>query len=649
MCSEIYAIGLRNPFRLAMDSNTKDKVRFYVGDVGGKQWEEISEGGTDHMGVNYGWEVREGPCKRDTDIDCDPVVEYDDPIYWYAHRRFTSGGAVTGGSFVPNGVWPKEYDNTYIFVDYTYGEMYHLIDGGEDCRTCSPPTPKFTNATFHSAPSVVDMFFGPYEDTQALYYLSSFDDALRRIIYTGTTNRSPVPVLAVNTSAVLPGDLIQFDASESSDPDDGDSLSYLWTFGDGLTTTDVSPIHSYSELGQYQVELAVEDLSGLRSRAFYIVVVGLPPNVQMNIPVIGATFAVGDRLTLSGQVWYVNGGGDTVQLSELHWEVQQHHAQHFHPFLAPTEGNDFMIDPAPPPEDNVAASNSFLRVVLTGYNEDGLSTSVMRDIMPRLSYLDIASEPSGLQVSVDGSLVTTPANVMSWENHKLHVGIKDQGVNVFREWSSGENREHIVTLSPRNTQIPKITAYFESWIESVAPSIAPSDRLVPPTNLAQQLDEAIPLVAPSIAPSDRFVPSTNSAHQLDEAMPLVAPSIAPSLRFVPSTNSAQQLDEAIPVVTPIKKSCSEKYTCGRCEGHCFVDADCKGGLVCFQKDEGLPRVDSVPGCIGAGTSRTNWCTRLVAIEEALSFSLPDNSSSNHRTLFAIFPIVCLLSLGLVIF
>lgn len=122
--------------------------------------------------------VREGPCKRDSDTDCDEVQGFVNPVYWYAHRRFTSGGAITGGAFVPNGIWPSEYDNTYLYVDYAYGEMYQLLGGGRDCRSCSPPTSKFTNTTFHGAASVVDMFFGPYEETQALYYLSLNDNSL---------------------------------------------------------------------------------------------------------------------------------------------------------------------------------------------------------------------------------------------------------------------------------------------------------------------------------------------------------------------------------------------------------------------------------------------------------------------------------------
>jgi glucose/arabinose dehydrogenase len=43
-CQEIFNIGLRNPFRFAIDPNVLDKVRFYINDVGQGVWEEINEG-----------------------------------------------------------------------------------------------------------------------------------------------------------------------------------------------------------------------------------------------------------------------------------------------------------------------------------------------------------------------------------------------------------------------------------------------------------------------------------------------------------------------------------------------------------------------------------------------------------------------------
>jgi glucose/arabinose dehydrogenase len=60
VCSEIYSYGLRNPFRMALDPNEKEKVRFSIQDVGAKTWEELSYGGTDYAGMDYGWKPYEG-------------------------------------------------------------------------------------------------------------------------------------------------------------------------------------------------------------------------------------------------------------------------------------------------------------------------------------------------------------------------------------------------------------------------------------------------------------------------------------------------------------------------------------------------------------------------------------------------------------
>lgn len=95
-CLEIWANGLRNPFRFSIDPNTVDKVRFYINDVGQGLWEEINEGGTDFKDVDYGWPAREGPCPNNRVENCADVHDYEDPVHYYIHNN---GGAVTGECF----------------------------------------------------------------------------------------------------------------------------------------------------------------------------------------------------------------------------------------------------------------------------------------------------------------------------------------------------------------------------------------------------------------------------------------------------------------------------------------------------------------------------------------------------------------------
>lgn len=673
-CLEIYAMGLRNPYRLAMDPNTMGKVRFFIGDVGAKVWEEINECGTDYAGANYGWTIREGPCKRDSDTKCDEAIQFDDPIYWYSHRRFTAGGAITGGAFVPNGVWPRAYESTYLFTDYTFGAIYHLTMGGIDCRSCSPPTPKYSNVTFHAASVVVDMFFGPFNDTQALYYLSLYDNSIRRVRFTGDKNRSPTAVLKVNINYVARGQLMQFNASESSDPD-GDLLSFRWDFGDGGISTDLAPTHKYDDRKQYQVKLSVEDPSGLVSHAFQSIVVGHPPNVTIDSPSEGSTFAVGDVFTLSGSVWFINGLGKQVFLDTLEWEVQQHHADHWHPFLAPTKGNNILIDRAPPPEDYVAATNSFLRVLLTGTDKNGLKKTVIRDIQPRRTYLDFDSEPSGLRVSIDGSFVTTPAHVLSWEHHTLNVDVEDQGNYKFREWSSGpERNQNIIVPASDANDAAMHTAFFDTMhprpspspLQTVTPpsewplreptagpqrgSLSPSESLSSPPSIQMPIViESIPLVRPyrtDCTPEDPCSRCQGHCRQDKDCGPglicFYKDNGVEGQDSVPGclgsdisltdwcTIGSRDPDDPIPLVRPFRKFCNRDEPCGRCEGHCFDNDDCEGDLVCFQKDEGLTGIDAVPGCIGEDKSKTDWCTTVKAIEQATLrpvVTLPSNLPS----------------------
>lgn len=98
-CQEIFAIGLRNPFRFAMDPNTEDdKVRFYVNDVGQARWEEINEGGSSFVGANFGWPDREGPCPSMQIDNCNDGHPYQDPAHFYIHQydEGSWSGATTG-------------------------------------------------------------------------------------------------------------------------------------------------------------------------------------------------------------------------------------------------------------------------------------------------------------------------------------------------------------------------------------------------------------------------------------------------------------------------------------------------------------------------------------------------------------------------
>ena len=109
---EIWAWGLRNPWRFSFDRETSD---LFIADVGQNELEEVNARPGDEGGVNYGWNVMEGTeCFRDEDCDRTglalPVVEYD-------HGE---GCSITGG-FVYRGDDLPALDGHYFYSDFCSG------------------------------------------------------------------------------------------------------------------------------------------------------------------------------------------------------------------------------------------------------------------------------------------------------------------------------------------------------------------------------------------------------------------------------------------------------------------------------------------------------------------------------------------------
>jgi glucose/arabinose dehydrogenase len=116
---EIWAYGLRNPWRFSFDQATGD---LYIGDVGQDLYEEIDylPAGTPG-GTNFGWSYREGfhPYQGTPPSGLKLV----DPIWEYSHAE--GGCAVTGG-FVYRGNAVPSLDGVYLFGDYCSGKVWGL-------------------------------------------------------------------------------------------------------------------------------------------------------------------------------------------------------------------------------------------------------------------------------------------------------------------------------------------------------------------------------------------------------------------------------------------------------------------------------------------------------------------------------------------
>ncbi len=120
---EIWAYGLRNPWRYSFDRGTGD---LYIADVGQNDLEEVNAEPGDGGGLNYGWNVMEGTeCFRSDDCDPSgltlPVLEYD----------HGDGCSITGG-FVYRGAAIPDLAGLYLFSDFCSGFVRSFrMAGGE--------------------------------------------------------------------------------------------------------------------------------------------------------------------------------------------------------------------------------------------------------------------------------------------------------------------------------------------------------------------------------------------------------------------------------------------------------------------------------------------------------------------------------------
>ncbi len=112
---EIYAWGLRNPWRFSFDSKTK---RLYVADVGQNRQEEIN---LIQKGGNYGWRIKEGRLCYKPPKNC-YKSHLKDPIHVYNHKQ---GQSITGG-YVYRGKTLPLFWGHYFFADYVSEKLWAL-------------------------------------------------------------------------------------------------------------------------------------------------------------------------------------------------------------------------------------------------------------------------------------------------------------------------------------------------------------------------------------------------------------------------------------------------------------------------------------------------------------------------------------------
>jgi glucose/arabinose dehydrogenase len=117
---EIFALGLRNPWRFSFDRKTGE---LWAADVGQNAWEEIN---VIEKGKNYGWRLLEGTHCFNPKTNCRVIPDLVDPLTEYDHSHGRC--SVTGG-YVYRGTQIRALEGTYLFGDFCSGELWGYQNG----------------------------------------------------------------------------------------------------------------------------------------------------------------------------------------------------------------------------------------------------------------------------------------------------------------------------------------------------------------------------------------------------------------------------------------------------------------------------------------------------------------------------------------
>ncbi|NND09296.1 MAG: PKD domain-containing protein [Saprospiraceae bacterium] len=322
---EIFAMGCRNPFRISID----DRTGFlYWGDVGPDAGKDVEgRGPRGHDEVNqaraagfFGWPYFVGDNKayHEYDFAAEESLDRYDPkrpinnspnntgaqilppaqpaFIWYpyaASEEFPlvgEGGrnAMAGPVFYRDDYpenefrYPAYYDEKLFTYDWIRGWIMAVtMSESGDFLSIERflPSQKFSNP--------IDMFMSPKGDLYVLEYGTAWfrrnDDA--RLVHLKYINGNRAPVAAVGADKLAGALPLQVNfSSKGTDDPDGDALSYLWDFGDGSTSSEIEPTHTFETAGDHKVVLTVTDRDKLTSTASLTIRTGNdPPKVAWEL------------------------------------------------------------------------------------------------------------------------------------------------------------------------------------------------------------------------------------------------------------------------------------------------------------------------------------------------------------------------------
>lgn len=435
----IWALGLRNPFTFSVQPGTG---RILINDVGAGSWEEINN----HPPVpppagfpnprNYGWPNAEGSTMCSSFL-C--------PIFAYPHSGGTFNGcAITGGTFYNPSTqqFPAEYGGDYFFADYC-GNWIKKLE-------LSNNTVTHFGTTVVARPVDLDV-----TSDGSLYYLARGTGTSTGVIYRIRYTAGQGPTISTHPShqTVSAGASATFTVVASGST----PLSYQWQ----RNSVDISgAISSSYTLANAQLSdsgalfrcVVSNNLGNATSNQAQLTVTSNnPPTATITLPSAGSLYTAGQTINYSGT------GGDpedtSIPASGFTWWVDFHHDEHTHPHKLPVSGSktgSFSI-----PTSGETDHNQWYRIYLRVTDSGGLQNTTFIEIFPRKATITLASNPTGLQLKLDGTAVTAPFSFTGVAGMVRSIqAVTPQTLSGttynFSSWSDGGAATHNITLPSSN-------------------------------------------------------------------------------------------------------------------------------------------------------------------------------------------------------